>query len=262
MSGNGINIENIDVVVFDLDGTVYYGSKKIPGANETIGYFREMGKHVYFVTNNSTKTRRQIFEKILSMGIDCQHEEVLTSGYMAALYAKRQEMKDIYIFGSENLKHEFEDQGLAVEQSESAENLLIGYDPNMTYKGLTSALQVALHAKCIMACNRERTFPGDGERCMPGCGAMTASIEWCANRECDVIIGKPNTFMLDLLVEMNGYVYNRILVIGDTYESDIEMAKRAGCPSILISRQKYDGTLYVDTIGDISKLLAHKNASC
>ncbi len=248
-------IKDIDAVLFDLDGTIYYGSKRIPGANETIAFFRNNGKKVFFTTNNSTKTRQQIYERLIGMGVDCRLEEVLTSGYLATLVAKQRKMKDIYIFGSKNLISEFENQGVVVNQEESAKNLLIGYDPEMTYEDLTKALQVALHAKLIVACNRERVYPGENARMMPGCGAMTAPIEWCANRECDLIVGKPNSLMIELLSKRENISSERLLVVGDTYESDIIMANAAGSLSILLSKErKYNDTVTVDSIADVPSL--------
>lgn len=247
-----MNIKDIDAVLFDLDGTVYYGSKIIPGANETIAFFRNNGKKVFFTTNNSTKTRKQIYERLINMGVDCHLEEVLTSGYLASLVAKQRRMKDIYIFGSKNLIDEFTEQGIVVNQEETAKNLLIGYDPEMTYAGLTKALQVALHAKLIIACNRERVYPGENARMMPGCGAMTAPIEWCANRECDLIVGKPNSLMIELLSSREKISPERLLVVGDTYESDIIMANSAGSLGILLSKErKYQDTVTVDSIADV-----------
>lgn len=250
-----MKLSDIDIVLFDLDGTVYYGPNIIPGANETIDYFRKNNKKVFFTTNNSTKTRRQIYERLVNMGIDCHLKEVLTSGYLAALYAKRYDLHNIYIFGSSNLIEEFNEMNISVDQNTTAENLLIGFNPLMTYDDLTSALQVALHAKCILACNKERTYPGENAKLMPGCGAMTAPIEWCAKRECDIIIGKPNTLMVDLLSEMENVKTNRFLVIGDTYESDIAMANKAGCYSILINKEKYIGTTQVETIKNVPSII-------
>ena len=60
-----LSIDNISAVLFDLDGTVYYGSKIIPGANAAISYFRNSGKSIFFTTNNSTRTREQILLKSL-----------------------------------------------------------------------------------------------------------------------------------------------------------------------------------------------------
>ena len=41
-----MKLNDFDVVLFDLDGTIYYGSKIIPGANETIDFFRKSGKNL------------------------------------------------------------------------------------------------------------------------------------------------------------------------------------------------------------------------
>lgn len=247
-----MKLDDFDIVLFDLDGTVYYGSKLIDGANDTVKFFREAGKRIYFATNNSTKTRKQIFEKLLKIGVDCKFDEVLTSGYLAALYAQQENLHNMYIFGSENLRTEFDEMSVSYNQTESAENLLIGYNPHMTYENLADALQVALHAKTIIACNKERTFPGEGKKLMPGCGAMTAPIEWCAKRECDVVVGKPSTLMIELVSKLEKTPSYRLLMIGDTYESDIVMAKLAGAKHILISKTcEHHDTEVVVSIKDI-----------
>ena len=251
-----LDLSGFDAVLFDLDGTIYWGTELIPGANDTIAFFRNNGKRVFFTTNNSTKTREQIYERLNKIGVDVQLDEVLTSGYVAADYARRTGMKDIYIFGSVDLIHEFKAFNIEVNQEESAENLLIGYDPGMTYEGLSKAVRVALHCKTIMACNRERVFAGPGAKLIPGCGAMTAPIEWCANRQADIIIGKPNTMLVEYLEAAHGIVPERALVIGDTYESDVAMAKNAGCPSICICPDKHEDTVDVKAIKDIPALFS------
>ena len=83
---------------------------------------------------------------------------------------------------------------------------------------------------------------------------MTAPVEWCANRKIDLIIGKPNTMLVEFLEKAHGIVAQRALVIGDTYESDVAMAKNAGCPSICISTEEYTDTVNVKAIKDIPAL--------
>lgn len=251
MMKKSIKQSDFDVVFFDLDGTIYEGSKRVSGSNTIVNYFRNQGKKVFFTTNNSTKTRKQIYERLVKMGIDAQLEEVVTSGYIAANYALETEMKDIYIFGSVNLIHEFQNAGVSVNQDTNAENLLIGYDPNMTYEDLTSAVRVAINAKCIIACNKEKVYPKENGMLFPGCGAMVAPIEWCSGKSADLVIGKPNTMMIDYIVTKNKLSPSRVLVIGDTYESDIEMAKRAGALSILISQKDSDDVLSFPSVREV-----------
>lgn len=248
---NDINITDFDTVLFDLDGTLYMGKERVPGANRLVDLFRNLNKKIFFTTNNSTKTRMQIYERLVKFGIRANLEEVLTSGYIAADYAIRTNMKDIYIFGSTNLIHEFESLNIVVNQNIDAENLLIGYDPNMTYEDLVRAVQVAINAKCIIACNKERVYPGDNGLLFPGCGAMTASVEWCSKKQCDLVIGKPNTMMIEFIEHHYSIDRKKVLVIGDTLESDVEMAKRAGCQSILISSKKVDEVPVFNSILEI-----------
>ena len=49
-----IKLSDFDAILFDLDGTIYWGTELIPGANDTIAFFRNNGKKVFFTTNNST----------------------------------------------------------------------------------------------------------------------------------------------------------------------------------------------------------------
>jgi len=189
------------------------------------------------------------------MGIDCEFEEVMTSGYVAALYAQRENLQDIYLCGSDNLASEFEALGVTVVDAEHARNLLIGYDPAFDYAKMTQAVRVAMKADKVIACNKEKVFQGEGAQWFPGCGGMVASIEWCSGHMSDYVIGKPNTLMLDMVARMLELERDELLMVGDTYESDILMANRFGCPSVLISNREYSDTVSVGSIGELVHLV-------
>lgn len=238
-------------IAFDLDGTIYEGNTAILGAKDTIQYAREQGYQIFFLTNNSTKTRKQIYERLCSMGIVCEFSEVYTSGYVAALHMMRENVSDIFVFGSTDLKTELRQMNISISDNENANNLLVGFYPAFTYEELTIAMRVALNAKRIYVCNKERNYPGEKGKLYPGCGAMVAPIEFCANRCADYVIGKPNTMMLEMICDKNALQRDEIIMVGDTYESDIEMAKNFGCKSILISsNSKKD----VDTVAFIKEV--------
>lgn len=249
-----LGVNGVRAVMFDLDGTVYCGSRMVPGANDAIRFFRDRSVRVFFTTNNSTKTRAQIHERLLGMGIDCKLDEVLTSGYLAGLYCLKNDLSDVYVFGSHNLEDELEGMGVSVSRDESARNLLVGYDPAMTYEGLSAAVRVALGADRLMACNRERTYPGEGGVLLPGCGAMTAPVEWCSGRDFDVVIGKPSTLMVDLISEELGIGTREILVVGDTYESDVLMARRASARAVLVSCEQKRDVMTIESVGELLML--------
>ncbi|MBQ8828055.1 MAG: HAD hydrolase-like protein, partial [Clostridia bacterium] len=220
----------IKIAAFDLDGTVYYGSKIIDGALDVITKLREKGVNTFFLTNNSAGNRERIYKKLIKLGVPCEESDVITAGYAAACFAKEKALKNLYISGTNMLKQEFSDLGVEyTECEETAENLIIGFDPEITFEKLTRSVRAGLHAKHIFTCNVDRTYPGEEQKRFPGCGAMTAAIEWCCNKKSEVMIGKPGTYMLDLLCSKYGIATDEIVMIGDTYESDITMANKKGC---------------------------------
>lgn len=248
-------ITKIKAVAFDLDGTIYYGSKLIDGSNDAVIHARNLGLHVFFITNNSTKSRDDILQRLRNMGVECNLNEIYSSGYAAALYSKLNAISDIFISGSSGLIREFENLGVSVKNIIAAKNLVIGYDPEFNYKKLTEVLEVALKADKIIACNKERTYPGLNARIMPGCGAMVSAVEWCANRSSDYVIGKPNPFMINLILDKYKLQKDELLVVGDTYESDIEMAKLSGCPSVYLGQESYADTICIKSMKDINNII-------
>lgn len=245
--------EEIKGVLFDLDGTVYYGDKLIDGADDVIRRFKEQGKTVLFMTNNSAKSRARIYEKLSGMGIECKAEDVYTSGYAAVYYSKLKGYDSVYVFGTDELKEEFFKYG--VSHSEKSDVIIIGFDTEFNYEKLTKALQAALSAKCIIACNLEKNYPGNNAKRMPGCGAMVGALEGASGRKADYIVGKPSPLLLDIICKEQGFSRNQLLVIGDTYSSDIEMAGKYGCKSIYIGNEHHKDTTTVLEIREILNIL-------
>lgn len=252
-----IEFSDIDAVLFDLDGTVYEGGRLVDGAREAIDFFRRSGIRTYFITNNSAKTRDEVRSKLTGMGVACELEEVVTSGYLAAALIKREGLSDVFVFGTASLEEELNLMGVRSANPSCAENLLIGFDPAADHDRFAEALRVALRADRIIACNKERSYPGQDGLIMPGCGAVVSAMEWAASRECDLVVGKPSSRMIDYLSTRDGIEVERILVVGDTLESDIAMARRAGCRSVLVGRSRDSGSSPVP-IGAIPALFGFR----
>lgn len=247
--------ENIETVIFDLDGTIYYGNEIINGVEEVLEYLNKNNKNIFYLTNNSTKTRKQIQQRLINMGLDCKLEQVYTSGYLSGIYIKNKNLNNVFVLGSEDLKKELREMNIELTENEDlAECILIGYDVNFNYENMTKALNIALKGKKIFACNKEKHYPGKNARRLPGCGAMVGAIEMCSGRKVDYVIGKPNSMMLEILAEENNLDKNSMVMVGDTYESDIAMANEYGCKSILISNDSYKNTISIKNIIQILKL--------
>ena len=242
--------------IFDLDGTIYFGDEPAEGARELLSSIAEGGGEIYYMTNNSRKTRKQISGKLQSMGIPAVPEQVYASGTVAVDFLAKNGYRNVYALGAEEIREELIAAGVPVTDREDlAETLLIGLDFKVDYEMLTKAVRAAMRVRCFIACNLDRTFPGQDKELFPGCAAIVAAVEACSGRKADFIIGKPSTMMLEELVSEHGLAAEEILVVGDNYDTDIAMAEAYGCDSVLVHGGEYVGIPCFRTLRELQEYL-------
>lgn len=227
--------------IIDLDGVVYSGSKAIAGAVEAIAQFRSIGKRVTFLTNNSAKSLASVVKKLVDLGISCTQEDVMSAGQAAAFFIKTQQLdlgQGVFVVGTDDLREELTNCGISCADPYSCGAILVGLDPKFNYSVITEALVALQRGVLFIICNRDANFPGEGGKSMPGCGAMVGALEAVSQKEADFQIGKPNTIMLDILMNRLNLIPDDCLIIGDGLDSDILMANNARIPSVLISKKK------------------------
>jgi phosphoglycolate/pyridoxal phosphate phosphatase family enzyme len=226
----------IKAVAFDLDGTIYIGDKLVDGVTEILNYLKKKNIKVFYFTNNSAKTRKDIHQKLQKLDLHPEIEAVYNTAYATGVYLKNNKYKKVYCCGSSGLKEEIAQSGIkCIHDEELPEAVVVGLDPGFNYEKMAVALNMLKNKECkFIICNRDRTYPVENSRLMPGCGPIVASIEYASGRQAEVIIGKPETFMLDMLCGDWNLRNEEILVVGDTFESDIAMADGYGSPSLLL----------------------------
>jgi len=237
--------KNIKALGIDLDGVVYSGNLLMPHAKESIDKFRSLGKSIYFITNNSGKSRLEIANKLNSLGVSASEEEVYNSGYAAAIFLKELDRKaEVFIIGSDELKNEFAKLCITILDRPTGKYLVVGFDRYFTYEKIFQGFNMIQQGAKFIACNRDKSFPIEEGKSMPACNAMVAAIESTTGKKPDYVVGKPETFMLELIAEKNNYLPQEILIIGDSLEADIVMANRFGSPSILIAENVFKKALH------------------
>ena len=70
-------IKPLECVIFDCDGVIWRGQKKIEGAREAIAGLEAEGKRVLYLTNNSAKSREQCASKLRNFGIEANPVSLL-----------------------------------------------------------------------------------------------------------------------------------------------------------------------------------------
>lgn len=229
-------LQEVKALAIDLDGVIYAGDKLLPYAKEFIELLHKLGKAVFFITNNSGKSRKNIAKKLNDLGIDVKVDKVYNSGYATGLFLKQYDMhKGVYIIGSDELKKEFLDLEIDISEKTDCKYLVVGFDKNFTYEKIALGFQIIQNGAKFIACNRDKSFPIEDGKSMPACNAMVAAIEYTTGKKPDYVIGKPETFMLELISRKYHFQPDEILVIGDSPETDIFMANKFGSPSVLVS---------------------------
>ena len=224
--------------IFDLDGTLYLNSF---ASKEVINliYYLQKKYLVIFFTNASGNSLIQVQERLLKLGFNCEIDHIYTSSYMTALYLRENNISDVFVIGTTNFLNEISSFGISIIQNSSAKNLVVGLDNKFTYSTLSIALHILLNNKDgkFICCNEDKNFPVNKNILLPGCGAIVGAISACSGRKPDYVVGKPNTYTLQKIVEKYNISKDEIIVVGDSLESDIQMAKNFGCKFLLVNHK-------------------------
>jgi len=253
--------DEIKLVVFDLDGTIYNGNQLVDGALETIDFFKKNGLRVTYFTNNSSRSRTQLYEKLKDFSIELNENDVYSCSYAAKHYIEENKFKNIYILGSQELVDEVSKAKITVCQDkyrQDIDTLLVGMDTEFTYCKLADVYEMIQRNDRlkIIVCNMDYNFPTENGIKKPGCGAIASVILNTSGRKVDFIIGKPSSFILKLISKEENILLKNMLIIGDSYESDIQMAINSNVRSILIDNDgsKHHNITTVNSIKNIPDL--------
>src|SRR5437016_473788 len=104
-----------------MDGVLYRGSILMPYAREAVDRLRRAGWQVFFATNNSTATRDDYVQRLVSLGLGGDLEHVVTSAYATAHYLERLDPRprDVFVVGADGLRSEIRAVGISVRDAAS-----------------------------------------------------------------------------------------------------------------------------------------------
>ncbi|XP_017863829.1 PREDICTED: glycerol-3-phosphate phosphatase [Drosophila arizonae] len=247
-------LDSFDSVITDCDGVLWVYGNVIPGSPETINYLKGMGKSIYFCTNNSTKTRKELLMKGIDLGFNITEEGIIATAHAAASYLKNRNFdKRVYIIGSPGIAQELDAVGikhtgvgpdvmkaplgefmakhLTVEPDIGA--VVVGFDEHFSFPKMTKAASYLSDPKCLfIATNTDERFPMPG-MVVPGSGSFVNAIRTCAERE-PIVIGKPNPAICQSLIKQKKIIPSRTLMIGDRANTDILLGYNCGFQTLLV----------------------------
>ena len=247
------------VVFLDLDGTVYMGNALIPGAKEFLDYLRDKGIFFYFLSNNSSRSKADYIKKLSALGIDTDEERIILSTDGVISFLLERNIRDIYVVGTKSMQEMFVDAGFQIE-SPNPSFVILGFDTELTYEKLKTATLFIQTGVELIATHPDLVCPTP-EGFIPDTGAMLALFEKATNKKPHKIFGKPNPEMITHILKKHNISPENVVMIGDRIYTDMELARRVPCDSILVlsgeaKREDLTSieehpTLVVDSIADL-----------
>ncbi|GAA5946720.1 hypothetical protein JCM3775_000130 [Rhodotorula graminis] len=283
-------VDQYDTWLFDCDGVIWEGDHVIGKAGDTLQYLRKQGKHIFFVTNNATKSRATNKGKFDKMGIECDVDEIFSSAFASAAYLKAvlkfPADKKVYVIGEKGIEDELDAVGIkhsggtnpddnvfldlmdfsSITSDPEVGAVLCGLDMHMNYKKVAKAFKYLRENEgCLfMATNLDSTFPTHGT-VHPGAGATIAPLTCAVGRD-PLVVGKPEAPMLESIVQTHKLDKSRMIMVGDRLNTDIAFGNKGGIDTLMVLTgidgradfEKEDAvavpTYVVDALGDLASL--------
>ncbi len=223
---------NKKIVFLDLDGTVYIGDSLLPGARDFIDRLNEKNIFFYFLSNNSSRSKKDYVKKLANLGIASNQEEIILSTDGAIEYLLEREIRRVFVIGTESMREMFVQAGLEVD-SPAPDYIVLGFDTELTYEKLRKAALFIQNGVRLIATHPDLVCPSP-EGFIPDAGSMLALLEKATQKTPEKIFGKPSPEMVAHILKKHGARSREVVVIGDRIYTDMALARNIPCDFILV----------------------------
>jgi HAD superfamily hydrolase (TIGR01457 family) len=224
--------DGYDCLLFDLDGVLFRGDRAVPAAPSTLAELRRRGARLVFLTNNSARTPGQVADKLRSIGVEADPDEVETSALATAELLAARGGGSAFVIGQDGVRDALAAAGIEVLDGdpERADLVVVGFDAGATYGSLKTASLLVQRGARLVATNADGSFPA-ADGLWPGAGALLSVITTTTGAEPE-IVGKPFAPLFEAALRRGGG--GCPLMIGDRLDTDIEGAARLGWDTMLV----------------------------
>lgn len=225
--------------IFDMDGTIYLGSRPFDFAVNFINNLRHSGYDVMFFTNNASRSSTFYYTKLASLGYAPHPSEIMTAGDVTAEFLLRHRRgKSVYLVGTSELRRDWRGRGIRLVSDEDASEgatadiVVSSFDLELTYQKLSDAARMIRGGAEYLSTHPDFNCPIDGGF-IPDSGAIAALLTASTGAK-PRYFGKPYGETVDMIREVTGYSSRDICIFGDRLYTDIALGKQNGITSILV----------------------------
>ena len=231
--------------ICDMDGVIYHGNRLLPGVKEFVEWLQKEEKQFLFLTNASSRSPKELQNKLYRMGLEIGEEHFYTSALATAKFLQNQAPGcSAYVIGDHGLYNALYDAGITINDVDPdyvvvGETVTYGYEHIITAMNLVNKGGIA-----------------------PACRAFVAPIEATTGKKA-YYVGKPNPLMMRTGLQILGVHSSEAVMIGDRMDTDIIAGIETGLDTALVlsgvsTRETvkefpYRPRLILNGVGDIAE---------
>ncbi len=225
-------------ILLDIEGVLHISWEVIPGTGEAVEKLREAGHRLRFVTNNTTRSRRELALELSERGVRVEEEELQTTPLAAA---RALDGRRVLALTMPRIIDDLKGIELVGDNADAV--LLGGADETAVTNQVFSYMNLArafaeLEAGAELYCMHRNRWWQTARGPLLDAGAFVAGLEYAAGTEA-TLLGKPSLSYFKAALEALDADAERSWMVGDDLEADIGGAQRLGMKTVLVRTGKF-----------------------
>ena len=218
--------------ICDMDGVIYHGNKLLPGASEFVNWLEENNKKYMFLTNSSERSRRELQEKLMRLGLNVDESHFYTSALATASFLSSQHPGgSAYVIGEAGLVGALYENGFSMNDV-NPDYVVVGETSTYSYEKILRAVRLVRNGAKLIGTNPDLTGPIENG-IAPATRALIAPIEMACGVSA-YFVGKPNPLMMRKAIKQLGTDPKDTAIVGDRMDTDIIAGIESEIETVLV----------------------------
>jgi phospholysine phosphohistidine inorganic pyrophosphate phosphatase len=242
-------------VLVDLDGVLYEGGRRVPGADAAIAWLVERAIPHLFLTNTTSRPRRALVEKLAALGFEIPADRILTPPVAADRWLAKHAPGPAALFVPAATAEEFRSVRHLPDDAEAgAASVVLGdLGEGFRFSVLNRAFRLLLAEPrpVFVALGMTRYWRAeDGLRL--DVAPFVVGLEHATGARA-VVLGKPAPAFYETALALLGCAARDAVMVGDDIVGDVSGAQQSGLRGLLVRTGKFrpsdlEGGIHPDAV--------------
>lgn len=251
------------LILLDLDGTLYIGNQPIPGAIAALAQLRQRGIALRFITNTTTKSQDELVAQLRVMGFQLHADELISAAVAATLELRNLQQQSgrplrIWPLVADAIKTDFTE---FIWDEQKPDYIVMGDIGDRWDLNLINRLFNVMHSGSELIALHKGRFWQTSEGLKADIGFFVAGLEYVSSKTAR-IMGKPNRDFYQRVLDSAKVKAAEALMVGDDIDSDVGGAQLIGIKGCLVKTGKFRQAYFEQSdvkpdyvVGSVAELL-------